>query len=353
MHYYLDRILDYYKDSEIRIMVADDSPDAYPNSARFSNLDYVHFKKCRSYAEKIFLSLQKVKTEYVIICDQDDFIIPESIGKCVDFLEMNKDYVSAQGNVIYFNPKAKNNIVWSPALLNMVGFNLESDIPSARISKYFKDYIGLYIAVHRRESALQAFWQIYDSPLEKHFGLLEYFTDFIYAIHGKHIVLPVFYDAKETLHVHKHGGFNLKGFSENAEVRNDYETYLEMISAYLAKHEPMEHAAARLVIESALRSYFGFSDATVYATPEHLAQPIKNKTLKNLVNRVPFIGVVKKQYIAQMRRQVLKRRIKDRINLIPGTKQLPGFPFYDPKAVAQKKDIEKYILQYWNTTYKN
>jgi glycosyltransferase domain-containing protein len=353
MHYYLDRILEYYRDSGIKIMIADDSPDAYKNAGNYSNVHYVHFKKCRSYTEKLYLSLQKIETPYVIICDQDDFILPESVEKCIAFLEEHPDYMSAQGNVIYFNPKQPKKIVWSPALLNMVGFDLDAASPADRIRKYFSDYIGLYIAVHRKDSAMRAFTLVYDTPLEKHFGLLEYFTDFIYAINGKHIVLPVFYDAKETLHIiGKHNSFNLKSFSESRDVSVDFQLFVDTIANDLALAEGTDISEAEMVVTSALKAYFGFSDATVYATPERLAQPVKSRMLKRMISHIPFIDVVKKKYVAEMRKHVLKRRIKDRINLIDATRKLPGFPFYDRAAVEQKQNIEKYILNYWDTTYK-
>jgi glycosyltransferase domain-containing protein len=49
-------------------------------------------------AEKMLDALHSVETEYCVICFEDDFVIPTSIHKCVDFLNVNRGYTSAYGN---------------------------------------------------------------------------------------------------------------------------------------------------------------------------------------------------------------------------------------------------------------
>ena len=48
------------------------------------------------FTKKVEVVLDKVKTPYLLMCADDDFIIPKSILQCVSFLEENKDYVIAQ-----------------------------------------------------------------------------------------------------------------------------------------------------------------------------------------------------------------------------------------------------------------
>ena len=49
----------------------------------------------------IFLA-EKVKEKYCAYIGDDDFFIPSSLTKCANFLEENKDYISACGAMQLF-----------------------------------------------------------------------------------------------------------------------------------------------------------------------------------------------------------------------------------------------------------
>ena len=98
-HNYLTRILDYYSNVNLRILVADSSQNEYPFKNTYQ-IDYFHYPNYMP-SKKLADIIQKVKTPYVFMCADDDFIIPRAIEKCIKFLDKNSDYSSAQG--IYFS----------------------------------------------------------------------------------------------------------------------------------------------------------------------------------------------------------------------------------------------------------
>ena len=105
-HQYLERIVDYYSNSGINIIVADATKEKYSKKLP-SNISYFHYPEIH-YCIKLDDVFKKVNTPYSLLCADDDFIIPEAIETCVDFLEKNSDYASAQGYYMMFCHSKKN-----------------------------------------------------------------------------------------------------------------------------------------------------------------------------------------------------------------------------------------------------
>ena len=106
-HKYLDRVLDYYFDIDIKILICDSTKNVYGNKENLKNIEYSHYPDYK-YSQKIYDITQKLTTKYTVLCADDDFIVPYAIKVCIDFLEKNKDYASVQGHIINFtNQKDK------------------------------------------------------------------------------------------------------------------------------------------------------------------------------------------------------------------------------------------------------
>ena len=102
-HHYLERILDYYiniKSVDFEILIADSSVKAF-REIESPNIKYLHMPYI-DLVEKLSIVLKFPRTPYTLICADDDFIIPDTIFKCIDFLDQNSDYSSAQGKYLSF-----------------------------------------------------------------------------------------------------------------------------------------------------------------------------------------------------------------------------------------------------------
>ena len=66
------------------------------------DIKYFYFPKKPGHEVISDLSL-KVKEKFCVFCGADDFLIPNSLNKCANFLQKNKDYRTAQGKAIIFN----------------------------------------------------------------------------------------------------------------------------------------------------------------------------------------------------------------------------------------------------------
>ena len=56
----------------------------------------------KSYYEMKRNTLREIKTKYVMICDNDDFIIESGLEEILNFLENNDEFISASGKILNF-----------------------------------------------------------------------------------------------------------------------------------------------------------------------------------------------------------------------------------------------------------
>ena len=192
-HYNLDRILDYYSSSNIKLIISDSSSTKYKFKSHQENIEYLYFKDYE-YSNKLFLTLKKVITKYVVICADDDFISLEGILKSLSFLEQNPSYTSAHGHYFAFS-YIDNTIQFRNDYPKLKEKNINQAYPLSRLESMFKGYIQLLYAVHKTNILLSVF-NVTKQHIINH-NLVELLVAFISLIKGKSYYLPIFYAARE------------------------------------------------------------------------------------------------------------------------------------------------------------
>lgn len=104
-HEFSDRFLSYLQSTACQypIVYADGDVDGfssnlvekYKNSLQIQLIENKQTKKFKDYFTMMVKGLSAVDTKYVMLCDNDDFIIYSSIEKLLTFLNENPDYISA------------------------------------------------------------------------------------------------------------------------------------------------------------------------------------------------------------------------------------------------------------------
>jgi glycosyltransferase domain-containing protein len=113
------------------------------------------------YYSKIYSSLKLVKTEYVLMADNDDFYEISAIQTSLNFLTLNSDYIAARGSLINFNP---NILGWKGVrAIKYISPSIDFDDINARLNFFLKnirkyDYYANWYCVIRTNSLLQ-FWE--------------------------------------------------------------------------------------------------------------------------------------------------------------------------------------------------
>jgi glycosyltransferase domain-containing protein len=146
----------------------------------------------KKYCEKIFFALNKIKTPYVLLADNDDFYNFDSVQKCIDRLNENDKLISCAGNTVTFNimnghlngSKTQFNIHEKTPLMN--------DNCLENIKSYLADHNGIYYSVHRKVNFKKA-WEINNNLNFSNARMTEFFLEMYILASGKVDILPISY----------------------------------------------------------------------------------------------------------------------------------------------------------------
>lgn len=332
-HNLLQRNLDYYSQFEIKTVVCDSSSEPFSLAANYNQIDYLYYRDA-SYPWKLKEALLKVNTKYSVICADDDFIIADSLKKCVDFLDMNSDYSSVQGHYISFLRK-NNKIEYQPIYMNSIGRNISGDTSLLRFSQLFASYIQLLYCVHKTENLLTSF-KLSTDHLENH-NLIELLVASIGVINGKHKVLPIFYSAREILE-HSAGTYmlNLSEIKNNNQYNYEYHRFIDIVTDCISKKSHENYTEIRKkIIKSICSDYLLGNDIDLITKIKYFALKF---SVSNILLSKPKIKKILQNIIRSFRKDL--NVSKSYVNM---TKEIPGFPFFDLEAKKELEVIEKQI----------
>lgn len=196
----LRRLLAYYENTGIQILVSDSSREKYTGPINAETTTYVHQPNTH-FLIKIRDVLHLIKTPYVLYCADDDFAVPEAIEEIICFLEQNEDYTVAQGHYLTFTPY-KNKVKFLPRYIRNFNSRITNDNPIERLHGQCGVYASLLYGVARTENFKRIYSHCFDDAGELRFNNLflaeEYFQNAM-LIEGKYATLPYFYSARERI----------------------------------------------------------------------------------------------------------------------------------------------------------
>lgn len=159
-------------------------------------VEHFHYPNTNNYAV-IEQLIEKVTTPYASFLPDDDFYVPESIEKCIDFLEKNPDYSCAWGKTIMFNLEKGGAYGRFHALSRGnpdLDYSVEGNDAMERLRFHTKNYASVFVGVCRTamlKKALRNSTAICDSAKTKdmRWGTATYFgeliTSFSMVVQGK------------------------------------------------------------------------------------------------------------------------------------------------------------------------
>ena len=220
----MKRLLKFYKSYNIpiNILILDSTPSS-PSDQELIHLlsnRNILWKKYDSdvtYWDRISKGVKHIKTDYVTLCADDDFIIPEALIPCMNFLENNADYSSSHG--LYFNHKSATQSKkdgFSIGPIYSSGRSADEDSSIERIITYLSGKSNYYpfYAVHRSDMFRLIWSETKDYVSD--WNLHELFSSCLSLIYGKMKILPLFYSSREP----------------NTYNSNDYEMHARTFSKY-------------------------------------------------------------------------------------------------------------------------
>jgi len=184
---YLKRFLNYYKQTDFppKIFIADSSPSTIKSSSilKCIDSDHVTYKKFphnTKWRSKLYSSLKLITTRYVLICEEDNFIVLNGIKKASEQLDVNDDIVAVYGYLIGFISEQNNNHIIHYLPMQPV---LKDSI-SERIKYYVSEFPSAVISALYRTKHLKHIWKLANSHTDD-FEFGELLPAFLTPIYGK------------------------------------------------------------------------------------------------------------------------------------------------------------------------
>jgi glycosyltransferase domain-containing protein len=291
---YLSRLLEYYQDIGISIVIVDSS--SKENTTVSGNQIAYFYLPGVPLPQKIAFGLDKVTTKFVLFCADDDFIIPSSILKCISFLEENKSYASAQGNAIHYKKRSRyEGFVELNLLYDETSFEISDEDPFKRLYDLFHPYRSIIYAIHFTKNLCFAYKDLPNGMTNLY--LNEYLAAIVPIIFGKHKALPIFYQVREYSPVSDDKTTdNLDAIFEDDRYESQLNLYLSFLSQKISVITGKEMIDFKGGVRNTLQSF-----ATILKEKRiNGAQKNHKKKIGNIIQSIPFIG----------EKIVLSRRLK-------------------------------------------
>lgn len=268
---FLKRLLRYYLNAEITfdILIADSSTDHLSDDELTRLIDsprvsYLKFPSETNLFEKIRQALGKITTEYVVICADDDFIIPSAIQECIDFMEQNTGYAVVQGlRGAHLLRKRGNGEVEFDWTLAPTGSykSITFDDPSERLKYHLSNYTVTIYGVHRTSTLRLIFKETVEAI--SHGRLGEVVSSALTLIYGKMATLPIFYGSREhssssvdkTFKIRPYFHTTWSSFLKSDNCKVECERAVECLAKNLQKQTGLDTDMAMKIAEDALNGY--------------------------------------------------------------------------------------------------
>lgn len=290
---FLERILDYYKDfgKDFRIIVADSSSDQNKiinrqTIKKYSQLHILHldhFPQTLPQHQKFIEMVKFIKSKYCVFCADDDFVIPNGIKECINFLEKNPDYSAAHGTYISFylsknifgNQFFKWRLLFSPLTIN-------SSKSIYRVKAHLTDFVLTLWAVRRTKDVKAAYAEFSKVQFNRYtlpnFG--ELLPDALIASFGKIKSIDTFYGARQCFSQINSTYLSLTEADNIGKYAGDYQKFRTILKNNLSIDSRDFENDISKDIDAAMEAY------SRHSFQEHL----QNKIYRSLEDYPQFIS---------------------------------------------------------------
>ena len=192
---FLRRALAYYSRFACQVLVLDSSVRALDSvETRDPSVDYRHLPEFAysGFQAKIAHGVELVRTPYLVLAADDDFIVQTSLGQAVEFLENQPDYSMCHGYCMMYVAQA--NSVHYLRRDKKVREDYADERAQDRIVSYMGQYLPPFYAV-TRTPVLQDFFR---AMPDMGFEWMEIGHVFYLLARGKGRILPIPYVVREA-----------------------------------------------------------------------------------------------------------------------------------------------------------
>lgn len=240
---YLIRSYSYYSNFNIKVIYCDSSLNpCYLNPS--DNISYLHLPKY-SFSQKIIHVLEKVETDYIALCADDDFVLSNSINVGYEIISNNKNITTIIGNIVKFNEKFDNTF-FSNQIYESQSFNSP---PQKNVEIFLSNYRQILWGMYKKEILTDSFRIINQLELNND-NFIELIISVVSAYNGEIRFLDCIWSAREiSLNEHwatRHQ--SLFYYKTSKSIQNDINKFELLIENYT------EQGVGRIALSSYLKA---------------------------------------------------------------------------------------------------
>jgi glycosyltransferase domain-containing protein len=283
-HLYLKRSLAYYREAGFRIYIVDSTAQAFDLQEQ-QHVTYYHMPGV-SLTGKIAAALEVIQTPYIVMCADDDFLLPERVLDCIGFLETRPNYASVAGNSICYkkNSIASGKVDFAAMYTSRLSYEVTDEAPLDRIRTFFNPYRGAFYAVHRTAVLRKAFEGA--AGVVKNLFLNEYLTALYPLATGAFAELPFLFHIRE--YADDSGDKttpNLDAIFHDDAFKKEYDGFVAHQATLIASATALDPSYCQQQLHTILDDF-----ARQHFEGDHKEKPAPEKKLGRIVQQVPLIG---------------------------------------------------------------
>lgn len=246
-HGYLERSVSYYQELKAEIIYCDSSENAYQGEIN-NNIKYLHLP-AQKFGNKVMEALTHVKTQFVALCADDDFILIDALYEGVTTLEEDTRFKTVVGKYVAFSEKFDGNF-YSP--YQTLPSTLMYD-PKKNATLFFRNYYQILWAMYDKNVLVKAF-NIISQGSFKNDNFIEIVIGACACFNGGIKFLDIIWGVRE-LNIQDHWGARHKTISDvhSGQIKDDYQVFRRLLDEVTFK------GYSKLVMDSYLyfsRNYF-------------------------------------------------------------------------------------------------
>lgn len=260
---FIIRLLQYYADlqSSCWILIADSSDERHLRATReaISALQgrlRIRHVPCpgQSCAQSLIALGRSLETPYAVYLGDDDFLIPEGLQHCVEFLAHHPDYSSAHGLALSFALRSSGAY---GEFAGVGGYHLrplEQDRAAERLNQFLKHYFVNMFSVQRSEN-----WKTvcrHMAAIPNRVFAEELLPCCLSVIHGKVKALESLYLARQV-HDQRYVFSDAYDWLTGDEWQPSYKVFRDIVVQALTTQDNLDAAQAGQVFKEAFWSYLG------------------------------------------------------------------------------------------------
>ncbi len=242
----LEKVIKYYSslNFEGKIIVLDSSAkEDYEKNSQIiktnKNIEVSQEKIVGTYFDVLSKIMLSVRTKYVVCSGDDDFYTTSGLIECINFLEINNNYLAVHGLSITITLDDKNyNNVKSADLYKLP--TCTQDTALERLNYISSNYGVTNFSVHRSKIFSKICVGVFDEGLKDH-GLNERLNSFLSAVHGKIGNIPRL-TLVRSIHSSRDKLVEMSDFRKEEDYSNCKSFFINKISSALSEKDnlPLE-----------------------------------------------------------------------------------------------------------------